>query len=95
MFPSLAEGFGLPVIEAMHHGKPVFLSTHTSLPEIGGDAAYYFDTFEPAHMAQVLERGMADFAANDGPARVRAHASQFTWEKAGAAYLALYRSLAA
>lgn len=95
VFPSLAEGFGLPVIEAMHHGKPVFLSTHTSLPEIGGDAAYYFDNFDPAAMIDVLERGMLDFAATGGPERVRAHASQFTWEKAAAAYLALFRSLAA
>ena len=93
VFPSLAEGFGLPVIEAMHHGKPVFLSTHTSLPEIGGDAAYYFDNFEPAAMADVLERGLRDFAANGGAERVRAHARQFTWEKAAAAYLDLYRSL--
>lgn len=91
VFPSLAEGFGLPVIEAMHHGKPVFLSSLTSLPEIGGDAAYYFDNFEPGHMAQVLEAGLAHFA-DGGAERVRSHAAQFTWEKAGAAYLALYRS---
>ncbi|MES2320610.1 MAG: glycosyltransferase family 1 protein [Pseudomonadota bacterium] len=92
VFPSLAEGFGLPVIEAMHHGKPVFLSTLTSLPEIGGDAAYYFDNFEPDHMSAVLERGLVHFSANHGADVVRHHASQFTWEKAGAAYLALYRS---
>ena len=94
VFPSLAEGFGLPVIEAMHHGKPVFLSTLTSLPEIGGDAAYYFKDFDPDNMAAVLAHGLADFAANGGAAKARAHASQFTWEKAAAAYLALYRSLA-
>jgi hypothetical protein len=41
----------------------------------------------------VLARGLADFAAHDGAAKVRAHAAQFTWEKAGAQYLALYRSL--
>ena len=92
VFPSLAEGFGLPVIEAMHHGKPVFLSTMTSLPEIGGAAAYYFDNFEPAHMARVLEQGLADFA-NGGADKVRAHAAQYTWAKAGAAYLDLYRDL--
>ncbi|RYD85381.1 MAG: glycosyltransferase family 1 protein, partial [Sphingobacteriales bacterium] len=46
VFPSIAEGFGLPVIEAMHFGKPVFLSTHTSLPEVGGNAAYYFNSFD-------------------------------------------------
>ncbi|MDL2357214.1 MAG: glycosyltransferase family 1 protein [Pseudomonadota bacterium] len=91
VFPSLAEGFGLPVIEAMHHGKPVFLSALTSLPEIGGTAAYYFDSFEPAAMARVLERGLAHFA-DGGAARVRSHAAQFTWAKAGAAYLDLYRS---
>lgn len=89
-FPSLAEGFGLPVIEAMYHGKPVFLSTLTSLPEVGGDAAYYFDSFEPERMAAVFEQGMADFA-DGGAARVRQHASQFTWERAAAAYLDLYR----
>jgi glycosyltransferase involved in cell wall biosynthesis len=90
VFPSLAEGFGLPVIEAMHHGKPVFLSTLTSLPEIGADAAYYFDSFEPDRMAQVLEAGLADFA-NGGADRVRRRAAQFTWTKAAAAYLDLYR----
>ena len=50
VFPSLAEGFGLPPIEAMHFGKPVFLSRLTCLPEIGGDAAYYFDVFDSQQM---------------------------------------------
>lgn len=90
LFPSLAEGFGLPVLEAMHHGKPVFLSTLTSLPEVGGDAAYYFGDFEPDRMAQVLERGLADFACG-GAERARRQAGAFSWEKAGAAYLDLYR----
>ncbi|WP_331970752.1 glycosyltransferase family 1 protein, partial [Ohtaekwangia sp.] len=47
IFPSLAEGFGLPVLEAMYYGKPVFLSKLTSLPEVGGEHAYYFDNFSP------------------------------------------------
>jgi glycosyltransferase involved in cell wall biosynthesis len=91
VFPSLAEGFGLPVIEAMHHQKPVFLSTLTSLPEIGGDAAYYFDSFEPDRMTQVLDAGLAHFN-HGGADRVRRRAAQFTWAKAAAAYLDLYRS---
>jgi glycosyltransferase involved in cell wall biosynthesis len=49
-FPSVGEGFGLPVLEAMQFGKPVFLSTHTSLPEIGGDAAFYFNDFNDMAM---------------------------------------------
>lgn len=91
VFPSLAEGFGLPVIEAMRHGKPVFLSKYTSLPEIGGAAAYYFDHFDPAHMVTVFEQGMRHFGANDGAHAVVEHAKQFTWEKAAKAYLQLYR----
>jgi len=91
MFPSLAEGFGLPIIEAMHHGKPVFASDLTSLPEVGGDAAYYFTDFEPERMARVFADGMAHFAAHDGAAVARRHASQYTWERAAAAYLELFR----
>jgi len=95
LFPSLAEGFGLPVLEAMHHGRPVFLSRFTSLPEIGGDAAFYFDSFEPDHMRAVLADGMARFEREDGAARARAHAGRFSWEGAGAAYLDLYRQMLA
>lgn len=95
LFPSLAEGFGLPVIEAMHHGKPVFASTLTSLPEVGGEAAYYFDNFEAEHMRRVFAEGMAHFQASDGAARVRRHAAQFTWTRAAADYLALFRRLLA
>ncbi len=94
VFPSLAEGFGLPVIEAMHHGRPVFLSTLTSLPEVGGDTAYYFEHFEPDYMASSLEAGLAHFAANDGAATARRHAARFSWETMGAHYLALYCGLA-
>lgn len=95
MFPSLAEGFGLPVLEAMHHGRPVFCSNLTSLPEVGGDAAYYFTDFEPAAMQRVFAEGMADFHAGDGAARVRRHAGRFTWANTAAAYLALYRRMLA
>ncbi|WP_165390921.1 glycosyltransferase family 4 protein [Pseudoduganella lutea] len=94
LFPSLAEGFGLPVLEAMHHGRPVFLSRLTSLPEVGGDVARYFDHFDPEHMREVLATGLARFQGDDGgatgAARARAHAMRFTWEKAAAAYLDLY-----
>ncbi|MDL1913851.1 MAG: glycosyltransferase family 4 protein [Bergeyella sp.] len=59
--PSLAEGFGLPVIEAMYFGKPIFLSSFTSFPEIGGSLAYYFKNFDPEEMAATVEKGLEDF----------------------------------
>ncbi len=93
VFPSQAEGFGLPVIEAMHHGRPVFCSALTSLPEIGGDAAYYFGSFAPDDMADTLERGLRDFHARDRAGAMRAHAAQYTWGKAAASYFALYQAL--
>lgn len=56
--PSLAEGFGIPPVEAMYFEKPVFLSRLTSLPEIGGDLAFYFDNFSAQHMQQVYQSGI-------------------------------------
>jgi len=90
VFPSIAEGFGLPVIEAMHFGKPVFLSTHTSLPEIGGDAAFYFPTFEPADMQDAFAKGMTEFASGNMRELVIAHALKFDWQQTAREYLALY-----
>jgi len=93
VFPSRAEGFGLPVIEAMQFGKPVFLSKFTSLPEIGGDFAYYFDSFDDNHMEEVFNNGLKDFALRNRSEEVRKHASNFTWNEAGQSYLKLYESL--
>ncbi len=91
LFPSLTEGFGLPPIEAMHFGKPTFLARRTCLPEIGGTAADYFDDFDPAAMQQVVEGGLARMAEPGRAAAIRAHAAQFDWDRAAAAYLTLYR----
>jgi glycosyltransferase involved in cell wall biosynthesis len=92
-FPSLAEGFGLPVIEAMYFGKPVFLSTETSLPEIGGDMAYYFKDFDAAHMQAVFENGLQHYKDNNREAAIRASALKFNWTNAAKDYLAVYRTL--
>ncbi|GAA4448458.1 hypothetical protein GCM10023189_06360 [Nibrella saemangeumensis] len=94
LFPSLSEGFGLPVVEAMTYGKPVFLSDRTSLPEIGGREAYYWDSFEPEAMAEVLFNGLSDFKQNPFRAeRLRKRAAQFSWERAAQEYWALYQEV--
>jgi len=90
LFPSIAEGFGLPVIEALHFGKPVFLSKFTSLPEVGGNAAYYFDNFEPGHMQSVFETGMQDFINRDRAQEMVKQADKFSWDRAANQYLDLY-----
>jgi glycosyltransferase involved in cell wall biosynthesis len=90
VFPSIAEGFGLPVIEAMYFGKPVFLSKHTSLPEVGGDVAYYFDNFEPSHMQSVFADGMDDFNKNNRSQEIMKHAEKFSWDETANQYLKLY-----
>jgi glycosyltransferase involved in cell wall biosynthesis len=96
LFPSLSEGFGLPVVEAMSCGKPVFLSRLTSLPEIGGDDAYYFDSFAPDDMAETIRAGLSDFSASPLRARrLRERAERFSWARAAAEYWSLYVAVAA
>ncbi len=92
VFPSVAEGFGLPVIEAMYFGKPVFLSKFTSLPEIGGEVAYYFDSFEPDHMQDVFKKGMRDFEDNNRSEGIIKHAHKFSWETTAQQYMGLYEA---
>lgn len=94
LFPSLSEGFGLPVAEAMTFGKPVFVSNLTSLPEVGGKEAYYFDSFEPERMAKTLHDGLHDFAQNPlRQQRMQKRAAQFAWSSVAAEYWKVYERL--
>lgn len=93
LHPSLAEGFGLPVLEAMQYGKPVFLSTRTALPEIGGDAAYYFPDFTADTLQTVYRQGMINYERYDRADTIRQHAAQFTWQTAARQYLEVYAAL--
>jgi glycosyltransferase involved in cell wall biosynthesis len=94
VFPSLAEGFGFPVVEAMYHGRPVFLSNLTSLPEIGGELAYYFHDFDPAGMQASFEEGMRHYQATNPKEEIIARTKRlFTWENAANQYLNAYRQL--
>ncbi len=91
LFPSLTEGFGLPPLEAMHFGKPVFLSNRTSLPEVGGSAAAYFTSFDPRAMRNVIESELPRLEAR--AFAIREHAAGFTWNSAAQGYISIYRRL--
>jgi glycosyltransferase involved in cell wall biosynthesis len=81
-YPSLGEGFGLPVLEAMAAGAPVLTSNVSSLPEVGGDAAAYVDPHDVSAMTDALRVLLSDTErrhalAQAGPAR----AAEFSWAR--------------
>ncbi len=91
VFPSLAEGFGLPVLEAMLRGAPVTCSNTTSLPEVAGDAALYFDPEDVEAIAAAVEQLLADPDLRERlSAAGRERAAGFTWESAAEATLESY-----
>lgn len=95
--PSLYEGFGLPVLEAMARGKVVVAAKASSLPEVGGDAAlYYHDAADPDQLAKVLEVALGDEKLRTTLARAaRARARMYTWERCAAGVADVIRELIA
>jgi glycosyltransferase involved in cell wall biosynthesis len=91
VFPSLYEGFGLPVLEAMSCGAPVIVSNSTSLPEVGGSAAVYIDPCSKESLVSKLEAFENNDATIQGlREKVINQASQFSWKKCAHETLEVY-----
>lgn len=95
VYPSIYEGFGLPVIEAMACGTPVVTSTGGSLPEVAGDAAVIVDPFDVSAIAAGIRRLAEDpILATTLRERGIRRAGQFTWAEAARRHLEIYREVA-
>jgi glycosyltransferase involved in cell wall biosynthesis len=95
VFPSLYEGFGFPMLEAMSQGVPVIAARSSSLPEVGGEAALYFDPRDPNELATLIRRVLRDgMLWQTMIAQGRERAAQFRWDLAAELTLEVLRSVA-
>jgi glycosyltransferase involved in cell wall biosynthesis len=78
VFPSIYEGFGLPVLEAFACGTPVACSHTSSLPEVGGELAFYFDPLDENSIAKQIDKALL---LKQDPQMLRSYALQFSWKK--------------
>jgi glycosyltransferase involved in cell wall biosynthesis len=81
IYPSLYEGFGLPILEAFAHGVPVLTTFNSSLPEVGGELAMYCDPSNLEQFARHLWEALEKPHDEELAARLREHAAQFSWPK--------------
>ena len=94
VFPSLFEGFGLPVLEAFAAGIPVIASNTTSLPEVAGDCAILVDPLDTSSIAQGMLRLLEDSHLSASLVdKGRARATQFSWDRTAASTLKVYHDV--
>lgn len=92
VFPSLSEGFGLPVIESFYYGRPTTISNKSSLPEIGKDFTHYFQNFDPKSMASNIERAISTHTPKKSIEQNK-YALSYSWNKAAEEYLKFYKEV--
>jgi alpha-1,3-rhamnosyl/mannosyltransferase len=96
IFPSLFEGFGMPILEAMACGCPVACSNTTSCPEVAGDAALLFDPLDSEAIAEAIHALVTDAdLRNSLRKRGLARVQEFQWKDVIAQHEAVYRRAAA
>jgi glycosyltransferase involved in cell wall biosynthesis len=95
VYPSKYEGFGLPLVEAMHFGCPVLASNISSLPEVGADAGLYFDPSDTSELIHKLECVLSDSKLRESMAtKGRIREAGFSWDLAARQTLELYKRVA-
>ncbi len=94
VFPSKHEGMGIPPIEAMYLGKPVFASELSSIPEICQNYAYYWKNFDPKYMADVFLENINSFYQDSTKSKIlKKYAKKFSWQQNTNSYLNLFKNI--
>jgi len=93
VYPSIYEGFGMPLLEAMAYGCPVLSSQLSSLPEVGGDAVIYFDPYSPDSLTSAVNELMKDnVKRKEMICKGKERSKLFTWEKTAQSVKEIYNS---